>query len=86
MSVAGRTRRGPTVTSYHVQLSDGQESPSSPTRLNEDLQPRGAPPPRHGARHRQSARRARRRAAQPLCALSQESDTAMTVLLRRFQS
>ena len=25
MSVAGRTRRGPTVTSYHVQLSDGQE-------------------------------------------------------------
>jgi hypothetical protein len=26
MSVAGRTRRGPTVTSYHVQLSDGQES------------------------------------------------------------
>jgi hypothetical protein len=26
MSVAGRTRRGPTVTSYHVRLSDGQES------------------------------------------------------------
>ena len=25
MGVAGRTRRGPTVTSYHVQLSDGQE-------------------------------------------------------------
>jgi hypothetical protein len=25
MSVAGRTRRGPTVTSYHVKLSDGQE-------------------------------------------------------------
>jgi hypothetical protein len=25
MSVAGRTRRGPTVTSYHVQLSDGRE-------------------------------------------------------------
>jgi hypothetical protein len=25
MSVAGRTRRGPTVTSYHAQLSDGQE-------------------------------------------------------------
>jgi hypothetical protein len=26
MSDAGRTRRGPTVTSYQVQLSDGQES------------------------------------------------------------
>jgi hypothetical protein len=26
MSVAGRTRRGTTVTSYQVQLSDGQES------------------------------------------------------------
>jgi len=25
MGVARRTRRGPTVTSYHVQLSDGQE-------------------------------------------------------------
>jgi hypothetical protein len=25
MSVAGRTRRAPTVTSYHVRLSDGQE-------------------------------------------------------------
>jgi hypothetical protein len=25
VSAAGRTRRGPTVTSYHVQLSDGQE-------------------------------------------------------------
>jgi hypothetical protein len=25
MSVAGRTRRGPTVTSYHVQLSDRRE-------------------------------------------------------------
>ena len=25
MSVAGRTRRGPTVTSYHVQLSDGRQ-------------------------------------------------------------
>jgi hypothetical protein len=25
MSVAGRIRRGPTVTSYHVQPSDGQE-------------------------------------------------------------
>lgn len=61
-------------------------SPSSPTRLNEDLQPRGAPPPRRGARHRQSARRARRRAPQPLCALAQESDTAMTVLLPKFQS
>jgi hypothetical protein len=26
MSVAGRTRRGPTVASYQVPLSDGQES------------------------------------------------------------
>jgi hypothetical protein len=25
MSVAGRTRRGPTVTGYRVQLSDGQK-------------------------------------------------------------
>jgi hypothetical protein len=30
MSVAGRTRRGPTMTSYHVQLSDGQEFTSEP--------------------------------------------------------
>jgi hypothetical protein len=37
MSVAGRTRRGPTVTSYQVPLPTARSSPSSPTRLNEDL-------------------------------------------------
>jgi hypothetical protein len=63
VSVAGRTRRGPTVTSYHVQLSDGQKF----TVIAD-------------------ARRARRRAAQPLCALAQQGEIAMTVLLRRFQS
>ena len=46
MSVAGRTRRGPTVTSYHVELSDRQEFTVIADALNEDLQPRGAPPPR----------------------------------------
>ena len=56
MSVGGRTRRGPTVTSYHVQLCDGQKF----TVIAD--------------------------AAQPLCALAPESDTAMTILLRRFQS
>jgi hypothetical protein len=55
MSVAGRTRRGPTVTSYHVQLSDGQESTVIADAAIEDLQPK-----EH--HHREPARRRPRRA------------------------
>jgi hypothetical protein len=57
MSVAGRTRRGPTVTSYHVQLSDdGQEF----TVIADAAQRRSASREEH--HHREPARRRPRRA------------------------
>jgi hypothetical protein len=56
MSVAGRTRRGPTVTSYHVQLSDGQEF----TVIADAAQRRSAS--REGRHHGEPARRRPRRA------------------------
>jgi hypothetical protein len=55
MSVAGRTRRGPTVTSYQVQLSDGQES----TVIADAAQRRSAAEEHH---HREPARRRPHRA------------------------
>jgi hypothetical protein len=56
MSVAGRTRRGPTVTSYQVPLSDGQES----TVIADAAQRRSASREEH--HHREPARRRPRRA------------------------